>query len=201
MAKKELLCILVIVCLGGYVYADTKTGYQEENNRNWALDLSNKQKQEFWQNMRCKAKEYFPQDKMKEIISSRLKLKIFVSSSMSISLLKDYIREAANFGGVLVLRGLPNGSMIELISLISEISNFESSVAIQLDDESFEEFGIDNVPAIVLSKQKSILSDEKSEALIYDKVSGNVGIRYALELFAQEGELKDDAVELLKTQN
>lgn len=122
-----------------------------------------------------------------ERFQSKARLRVFVSSSMGRNLLRHYVKEAKKYGATLVFRGLPNGSWLELASLVTAITNSnESEIEMQIDDEIFERFNIKEVPAVVLSLGSK-----------FDKVSGNIGIRAALELMKKEGELKQGALALL----
>jgi type-F conjugative transfer system pilin assembly protein TrbC len=117
---------------------------------------------------------------------------------MPISLLKSYVKEATKYNGVLVFRGLPAGSFHKLSNLVSDISGDNAEgIAMQIDDEAFKAFNIKIVPTIVLSRSASIFS-EQVKGGAFDKIGGNVTIKYALEVFAKEGDLKENARELLK---
>lgn len=122
-------------------------------------------------------------------------LLIFVSSSMPISLLKNYYKEAAIYDGVLVFKGLPNNSFQLFSELIINMQNNEASSII--DEELFEKFGIKNVPAFVLYKEEQCY-EEASCKTIYDKAIGNIGVRNALEEFKENGDMKEYAQGLLK---
>lgn len=123
-------------------------------------------------------------------------LKVFVSKSMGKNLLKIYAAEAAKYDAILVFNGLPNGSWLELSLLIQEIVDGRE-VAIQIDDEAFKTYGITSVPSFVLvDEDKDLVAElaaleESTRAVKYDKVSGNIGIRRALEIMAAEGELAE----------
>lgn len=118
--------------------------------------------------------------------------RIFVSNSMSKNLLKSYAEQAKKYGGVLVLNGLPKGSWWELSELITEVSgNNPELVAMQIDDEAFARFNIREVPSFLLSKEEDIFAENSK--VTFDKVTGSVGIRRALELFKEQGELSDIA--------
>ena len=119
-----------------------------------------------------------------EILNPRPVLQIFVSSSMPKSLLKQYAREAKQYNGVLTFRGLTDGSFRKFTNLVYEISE-EDSAAIQIDDVSFTEYGILQVPTIILSKPNSIFSKDVSK---YDKITGAITIKAALEIFANSGD-------------
>jgi len=106
---------------------------------------------------------------------------IFVSSSMPIMLLKKYYFEASIYGGILVFKGLPEGSFEKFAKIIMKISEeFKGEAGIIIDDNSFNQFGIINVPAFVLLHNEEC-SEDSSCKVIYNKISGNIGVKRALE--------------------
>ena len=120
-------------------------------------------------------------------------LKVFISSSMGPELLKTYVRQARRYGGVLIFNGLPDNSWVKLNKTVTEIVGNKEGVGIQIDPEEFDRFNIKTVPAFVLIKEADLIigtSEEPAEdKVIYDKVTGNIGIETALRLFAEKGEL------------
>ena len=136
-------------------------------------------------------------------------LYIFVSHSMPKALLKSYFKEATKYKGVLVFKGLPNGSFKELFQLVKELTEdnmaaeAEEQAGVQIDDEAFERFGVTVVPTIVLSRLVQTIEEFSPEAgdlptsLNYDSIIGNVGIKYALEQFSNSGDLSKAALERL----
>ena len=124
-------------------------------------------------------------------------LKVFISSSMDLKLLKTYVKEVRRYGGVLVFNGLPDNSWVKLNKTVTEIVDDEEGVGIQIDPEEFDRFKIKTVPAFVLIKEADLItgtSEEPAEdKVIYDKVTGNIGIETALRLFAEKGELSLEA--------
>ena len=124
-------------------------------------------------------------------------LKVFVSSSMGKELLKTYVKEARRYGGVLVFKGLPGNSWVKLNKTVMEIVEDQEGVGIQIDPEEFDRFNIKTVPAFVLLKEDNRVTYTSKEAeedkVIYDKVTGNIGIETALRLFAEKGELRLEA--------
>ena len=124
-------------------------------------------------------------------------LKVFISSSMSPELLKTYVKEVRRYGGVLVFNGLPDNSWVKLNKTVTEIVGDEEGVGIQIDPEEFDRFNIKTVPAFVLIKEADLITGTSEELvedkIIYDKVTGNIGIEAALRLFAEKGELSLEA--------
>lgn len=148
------------------------------------------------------------------ILDTRPKLLIFVSISMPESLLQNYYREASKYGGTLVFKGLPNGSFKELTALITRLHEGKNSGRVGsynnntkypeeafagavIDDESFSRFGIFSVPAIVLADEQECF-EQQSCNITYDRVTGNIGIRAALEAFKNNGDMKVAARDMLQ---
>jgi type-F conjugative transfer system pilin assembly protein TrbC len=125
------------------------------------------------------------------------RLRIFVSSSMSLNLLRSYYKEAQRYGGHLVFNGLPNGSFKELLRLAQEIVEGNDIGGLEIDDEAFKKFKATEVPAIVLSKEVDSLFDVEGASTRYDSIQGAVSIKYALEEFAIRGDLKEEAKQRL----
>ena len=130
-------------------------------------------------------------------LTSNISLRIFVSSSMSINLLKSYAKSAKRYNAVLVLQGLPDGSWRKLSDLVS--GNNNKAIAMQIDDEAFRKFGITKVPSFVLALEEDVFSE--NPRVTFDKVTGSIGIKKALEIFSTDGQLADLAkIKLEETQ-
>lgn len=125
------------------------------------------------------------------------RLRIFVSSSMSLNLLRSYYKEAQRYGGHLVFNGLPNGSFKELLRLAQEIVEGNDIGGLEIDDEAFKAFKAGQVPVIVLSREVDSLFDAEGAVTQYDSIQGAVSIKYALEEFATRGDLKEEAKQRL----
>ncbi len=173
--------------------------YGGKTDMEWAQEIATDNQRIFMDNLKeMMEMPGFDENLKAEALKPRPRLQIFVSHSMPISLLKRYAREAIKYKGVLVFRGLPAGSFHRLAKLVSDISGDNAEgIAMQIDDEAFKAFNIKIVPTIVLSRSASIFS-EQVKGGSFDKIVGNVTIKYALELFAKEGDLKANALELLK---
>lgn len=197
MEKKELLRLVVLTIIGLFLFKPCV--YGDETDMEWAQGLAADNQRIFMDNLKeMMEMPGFDQDLKAAVLKPRPILQIFVSSSMPIGLLKSYAREAIRYNGVLVFRGLPGGSFHKLSGLVADISSdITGDVAMQIDDEAFKAFDIKSVPTIVLSKPASIFS-EQVRGGSFDKISGNITIKYALEVFAKEGDLKTNAREVLK---
>ena len=128
-------------------------------------------------------------------------IRVFVSSSMLISLLKSYAGEAKKYNATLVFKGLPKGSFKELSKLIlsmkDEGTREDELRSIQIDDEAFDRFNVTSVPSIVLSHESECETPAACK-LTYDKIDGAIDIETALEKFARIGDMRETAAEILK---
>ena len=177
-----------------------------EEDAKWAADLTSSSIDMMWQNLKSKF-ESQEQLEIKTGFKSNSDevrerqfagLYIFVSTSMPKPLLKSYLQEANKYGGVLVLKGLPQGSFKELTKFVIDLTgnngNLQDIAAnIQIDDEAYERFKVVSVPTIVLSKEDDYHPNQTA-IFQFDKMVGNVGVKYSLEEFSKSGELKVQAL-------
>ena len=177
------------------------TSQVSEEDKKWAEDLTSSSIDMMWQNLKSKLesqeqleiKTGFESDREEARERQFAGLYIFVSTSMPKPLLKSYLQEANKYGGVLVLKGLPQGSFKELTKFIIDLTgnngNLQEIAAnIQIDDEAYEKFKIVCVPTIVLSFDPEYHPNQ-SAIFKFDKMIGNVGVKYSLEEFSKSGEL------------
>ena len=177
-----------------------------EEDAKWAADLTSSSIDMMWQNLKSKfesqeqleIKTGFKSNSDEERERQFAGLYIFVSTSMPKPLLKSYLQEANKYGGVLVLKGLPQGSFKELTKFVIDLTgnngNLQDIAAnIQIDDEAYEKFKIVSVPTIVLSKEDDYHPNQTA-IFQFDKMVGNVGVKYSLEEFSKSGELKVQAL-------
>ena len=80
--------------------------------------------------------------------------------------------------------------------MLFDAANDTSSPGLQIDDEAFDRFEVSAVPTIILSTT-SEYQPHQTSTVIYDKITGNVGIKYALEQFSSSGTLAKEATERL----
>lgn len=196
MEEEKLLRILIIILVG--FYTNITLANSNADSENWVTNLSEGARQIHLAKIQeLMGEKGFDQNLRQNIIKPRPNLQIFVSSSMPKQILKNYAQEAKRYGGVLVLRGLPNGSIHKLTDLVMDIST-DNSAAIQIDDTAYAKFEITSVPAIILSESKTIFTEDKSASARFDKITGSVTIKGALNLFANQGLMAKEAKELLK---
>lgn len=136
----------------------------------------------------CKASQMSP-DSPKARYQGDKGLYIFVSFSLSDEILKALSQQAKAVGGNLVIQGLVNNSFKETQARLRTLG-----IPIDIDPTLFERFEVKRIPTFVLTEIKD--GDIKGP---YDKVTGNVSVQSALELFSVEGELLEAAQNLLQT--
>jgi conjugal transfer pilus assembly protein TrbC len=129
-----------------------------------------------------------PSPALKHLESEEAELYIFTSLSMPKPLLIRLAMDAKTYRATLVLRGLKHNSYQETALYVQDLIQ-ETSVGFIIDPTLFKKYAVNRVPDFVLSTPSSAS---------YDKVSGNVSLRFALETMAQKGDLKAAANRLLK---
>jgi conjugal transfer pilus assembly protein TrbC len=99
---------------------------------------------------------------------------VFISFSMPDNLIRDYIIEARNYDGtVLVLRGFYKNSFRETTHKINKLGD-NKQVGVIVDPTLYQKYNIQQVPSIVRVKGNS-----------FDKIDGSISIKYALEKFEE----------------
>jgi type-F conjugative transfer system pilin assembly protein TrbC len=210
MAQKKLLLLLIALLISiSKVIAEERFEFKKED-MDFAKNLSKRAREfsmiaikEKWEELKHMQSINSNNNQLDELSANEfydgvVVLKIFVSNSMNINLLKNYVKQAKNYRAALVFNGLPNGSWRSLTKLIEAITEGnEDGVLIQIDDEAFRQFGIQSVPSFVLVQEPSIFTSKESK-VIYDKLVGNIGVKRALNLIASNGELAKDATRILE---
>ncbi len=123
-------------------------------------------------------------------IKKPMDLLIFVSASMSQSLLRDYSKQAKEIGAILVIRGFINGKSSETDSFILAVN--EGGAEWMIHPGAFKLFKVTKAPTIVLADAGAGSVTENGCALetSYTKVSGDMTILSALDLFNLKSEPK-----------
>lgn len=106
-----------------------------------------------------------------------LKTMVFVSFSMPEELLGQTLREAASLHVPVLLNGLVNNSMPETIAKLEALTSEIKELSIAIDPVSFEEFKINQVPALLVSQGE-----------LHDVVYGNLSLIEGLKLISDKGE-------------
>lgn len=117
-------------------------------------------------------------------------LLVFVSFSMPMPTLKALARDVNRVGGKLVLRGLVKGNFPETLIKLQELQE-----EILIDPTLFEAYQVERVPTFVLREKTTESAEEK---MTYDVLRGNVSLGFTLEQFAETGDVKGHAKQLLQ---
>ena len=119
---------------------------------------------------------------------------IFASFIIGEKNLENLIRLATSYNGAVILRGFKNGSFKETAAFLSKFSQEKEGILI--DPNLFLEYGVTKVPTFILTKpcEEGLQVNCKT---VYDKLTGMVSPRYALQKFSETGELKEFAKESL----
>ena len=115
------------------------------------------------------------------------RLLLFVSFSLPDSTLKSFSRELEKYGGIFVLRGIPNNSFPDLFKKVSSLQDQGIYTPFEIDPDLFDEFVSNRVPTLAL------VGDKKT-----DRVVGNLSIRTSLEKIADAGDNKEPAKKRLE---
>lgn len=125
-------------------------------------------------------------------------LYIFVSFSMGGKALLNIAHEAKRFGVILVLRGFKDGSYLKTAQSLQNII-LKTGQGLIIDPELYTLFNITAVPTFVLAKPFASQFHERIQTPIHDKLQGHVSVHDALETFEKEGDLQNEAQQLLRT--
>ncbi|MFC0683994.1 type-F conjugative transfer system pilin assembly protein TrbC [Novosphingobium clariflavum] len=113
---------------------------------------------------------------------------VFVSTSMPPQALKRIIAETSAAGGVVVFRGFPGNSGKAFIAALAKVVDKEQQFAsIGIDPRLFRAFDVSAVPTYVVASSDFTPCDGltcKTTPPPFDRMEGNVTVRYALETFA-----------------
>lgn len=102
-------------------------------------------------------------------------LYVFVSFSMPDEALLSLSQDVQKVGGIFVLRGLPENSFKKLAIKLYSLRKQGLHATIQIDPRLFTQFNVEKVPSFVVKHPKG-----------FDKLSGHVSLRYALEKISSE---------------
>lgn len=131
---------------------------------------------------------------------------LFVSFSMGEKALLNLANEAKLYGATLVLRGFKDNSYAQTVKALQKIIQ-ETGQGFIIDPELFSLFSVTTVPTYVLSRPFQIQTlesetleshtSERTQTPVHDSLQGHVSLHYALEVFAKEGDLQNEAQSLL----
>lgn len=122
-------------------------------------------------------------------------LMVFASFGLPKQTLQQLTEQVRKADGVLVFRGVHEGSLKKTITMMQELNEKGTNAIIH--PEYFKRFNITTVPVFVLGKgQENSINDKCTQ--IIDKLTGNVPLKYVLETFAEKGENRSIAKQHLK---
>lgn len=108
-------------------------------------------------------------------VSDSYQVIIFISLSVPEAIWLQLSEELKKIGGIFVLRGLPNNSFKSLAYHLLNLKRKGIEAPIQIHPQLFKEHGIEKVPAFLVRNEHG-----------FNKLSGNVSLKYALDLFEKE---------------
>lgn len=172
-----------------------------DSNTSWLEEVSNRSDPEAmtWlreqiKNADLKSNENFKNDSLQFFINKEekchqctkgdlstveeSKLMVFMSFSIPDNLWVALSKEVEKAGGIFVLRGLPNNSFQELAKKILRLKQLGVNAPIQINPKVFQQYEIQEVPCFVTI----------SEQGLYDKISGNISLDFALNYIEKRGE-------------
>ena len=116
------------------------------------------------------------------------KVLIFVSFAMPEATLQRLVDQASGAGATLVLRGLINGSIRDTVTRMQALIGGRR-VAVQIDPEAFDRYGIASTPTFVVVMEVTRTEDCSSRACNpsrpFSKVAGDVTLDYAMRQLGQ----------------
>ncbi len=128
--------------------------------------------------------------------NSKGNLYIFVSFSLGEKALLNLAHKSHRYGAIFVLRGFKDGSYTKTVRALQKII-LETGQGIIIDPELFNLFSVSSVPTFILAKPLSLNGFERTTTPFHDRLQGHVTLKYALEIFAKEGDLQIEAKILL----
>lgn len=121
-------------------------------------------------------------------LKNKASLLVFISFSMPESSLLTLSKELETCQGTFVIRGLPENSFETFFHRWKHLQDLGMKTPLSIDPDLFEKYHIKEVPTIILQGAKTV-----------DKLTGNLPIESALTIFAERGENKTLARDLLDT--
>ena len=140
--------------------------------------------------------------KLNQVGAKKHDLMVFISFSLPDDVIRKYSKQAAEYGAVLVLRGMKENSLQK-----TKYAGFKvnpSGAEWDIAPATFKKFKIDRVPSIVLADatQVSTLENGCAKEGDYLRVDGEVSIHHALVVMKQygKGSLAKTAEDILETE-
>jgi type-F conjugative transfer system pilin assembly protein TrbC len=116
-------------------------------------------------------------------------LLVFISLSQPEQGLIELGKQVKAANGALILRGLVDGSYKKTILALENFID-KAGIGVSIDPELFTKYQIKQVPTFVITEvSKACAGNLTCIPASFDKLTGNVSLNYALDKFAQEGDL------------
>ena len=130
-------------------------------------------------------------DMAKDGIGEAPRFIAFASLSMPAQALRQMMDDVTHAGGVVVFRGLTQGSAKVMTEALGKVLNpGERMDGVGIDPRLFRAFSVSEVPAYVVTASDFDLCsgfDCTSQVPPYDRINGNVTAEYALRTFVEGG--------------
>ena len=125
--------------------------------------------------------------KLSQVAAQKYDLLIFVSFSMPEETLKQYSKQATEYGAVLVLKGMYKNSVQQ--TKLQALGVNQAGAEWDIAPATFRKFKIDRVPAIVLAdvSTESVLENGCAKEGDYLQIDGEVSLHQALTIMRQYG--------------
>jgi len=123
-------------------------------------------------------------------------LMVFISLSMPENSLRQLAIQIRQAGGVFVLRGMYESSLQKTINAIYELN--KQGVSAIIHPEFFRKYDVRTVPTFVLEDKEGGTCKFGNCTRVFDKLTGNVSLKYALEQFANDGSNSKVALRFLE---
>lgn len=136
-------------------------------------------------------------DKKLFVSEEKVNFYMFASFSLSDVHLRQMMDYAKRYNGTIVFRGVKDNSFIKTAELIHELSNQGEEAAIIIDPVLFKKFHVSQVPTYVLVKDSKCPIGVSCKPS-YDKLTGSVTPKYALEKIIEKGDLYQEAETILE---
>ena len=115
----------------------------------------------------------------------------FASLSMPADSLRQMMDDVTRAGGVVVFRGLTQGSAKVMTDALGKVLKpGERMDGVGIDPRLFRAFGVTEVPAYIVTASDFVLCsgfDCTAQVPPFDRMTGNVTARFALESFSEGG--------------
>lgn len=115
----------------------------------------------------------------------------FASLSMPVEALRQMMDDVTRAGGVVVFRGLTQGSAKVMTDALGKVLKpGERMDGVGIDPRLFRAFGVTEVPAYIVTASDFDLCsgfDCTAQVPPFDRMTGNVTARFALETFSEGG--------------